>query len=57
MKSLLDPGFKYEPSHDTDIRRRFERMKRERAARGRQDEANRIEALAKVEKLVTRKAK
>lgn len=28
MKRILDPSFKYEPSHDSDIRRRF---KRERA--------------------------
>lgn len=30
MKSILDPSFQYVPSHDTDIRKTFERIKRER---------------------------
>jgi len=28
-KSILDPSFKYRPSHDTDIRKTFERVRAE----------------------------
>ena len=28
-KTILDPSFKYWPSHDTDIRRTFERVRAE----------------------------
>ena len=28
-KSLLDPAFRYVPSHETDIRKTFERIRRE----------------------------
>jgi len=29
MKSILDPRFKYTPSHSTDIRKTFQRLRRE----------------------------
>jgi hypothetical protein len=29
MKSILDPSFRYRPSHDTDVRRTFERIREE----------------------------
>ena len=29
MKSILDPSFRYVPSHATDVRRTFERIRRE----------------------------
>ena len=29
MKSILDPAFRYVPSHATDIRKTFERIRRE----------------------------
>jgi hypothetical protein len=29
MKSILDPSFRYRPSHDTDIRKTFERVREE----------------------------
>jgi hypothetical protein len=32
MKSILDPSFRYVPSHATDVRRTFERIRREREA-------------------------
>ena len=32
MKSILDPSFRYVPSHATDIRKTFERILRERQA-------------------------
>lgn len=31
MKRILDPKFKYVPSHETDIAKTFERLKREKA--------------------------
>ena len=32
MKSILDPSFRYVPSHATDVRQTFERILRERQA-------------------------
>jgi uncharacterized protein (DUF2342 family) len=32
MKSILDPAFRYVPSHATDIRKTFERIRREQQA-------------------------
>ena len=32
MKSILDPSFRYIPSHATDVRKTFERVLRERQA-------------------------
>ena len=29
MKSILDPSFRYVPSHATDLRKTFERIRRE----------------------------
>jgi hypothetical protein len=31
MKSILDPSFRYTPSHSTDVRKTFERVRRESA--------------------------
>lgn len=28
-KSILDPSFRYRPSHDTDVRKTFERVRAE----------------------------
>jgi hypothetical protein len=32
-KSLLDPAFRYTPSYGTDIRKTFQRVRREQSAR------------------------
>jgi len=32
MKSILDRSFKYIPSHETDVRKTFERARQQRAA-------------------------
>ena len=32
MKSILDASFRYTPSHATDVRKTFERLRREAAA-------------------------
>lgn len=37
-KSILDPNFRYRPSHETDIRKTFERV-REELARAKQQRA------------------
>jgi hypothetical protein len=31
MKTIFDPSFRYTPSHSTDVRRTFERIRRELA--------------------------
>ncbi|HYX66473.1 MAG TPA: hypothetical protein VE935_19825 [Burkholderiales bacterium] len=33
MKSILDRSFRYVPSHATDVRKTFERIRRERESR------------------------
>ena len=32
MKSILDPSFRYTPSSETDVRKTFERIRREQQA-------------------------
>lgn len=32
MKSILDPSFRYKASYDTDVKKTFERIRRERIA-------------------------
>lgn len=34
MKRILDASFRYSPSFDTDVRRTFERIKRQQRAKG-----------------------
>jgi hypothetical protein len=34
MKTIFDPSFRYTPSHSTDVRRTFERIRREQAGHG-----------------------
>jgi len=31
VKTILDPSFRYTPSHSTDVRKTFERIRREQA--------------------------
>jgi hypothetical protein len=38
MKHILDRSFRYTPSHSTDIRKTFDRLRREREAARRQAE-------------------
>jgi len=35
MKSILDPSFRYVPSHATDLRKTFDRIRREVETAGR----------------------
>ena len=56
MKTLFDKDFKYKPAIETDIRKTFERIRREQLKRL-EDAANEEAALAaKVETLPRRKA-
>ena len=34
MKSILDPSFRYVPSHSTDLKKTFERIRREHESVG-----------------------
>lgn len=56
MKSLLDSTFRYRASFDTDLRKTFERIRRERSNAAKEAETNRREVEEKVERLpATRK--
>lgn len=37
MKTIFDASFRYTPSFETDVRKTFERLRRERLARERRD--------------------
>lgn len=47
----------YKPSHDTNVRATFARLKRERLEREAKAKANEAEAETKVERLPTRRAR
>lgn len=50
MKTILDPDFKYTPSHSTDLRKTFTRIRREqREAQAKSMPAN-VKALPSKEK-------
>jgi len=55
-KSILDPSFRYTPSYDTDVRKTFERMRREREAQARAGIPPAQPAEANVVRLDSRKA-
>jgi len=49
-KSILDPAFRYRPSHATDVRETFERARRERdRARASRAPADKVVQLKKTE--------
>ena len=48
MKSILDSSFRYTPSVDTDVRKTFERIRRELQAQAGQPDADRPEIRVKV---------
>lgn len=47
MKKITDPDFKYTPSYDTDLRKKFKRMEQEHRKRA---EQARLEAKAEAER-------
>lgn len=56
MKSLLDPNFKYRPSHDTSVADTFKRIKKELDAEKKRSEAILEEAAQKVKPIKARSA-
>lgn len=56
MKRITDPKFKYTPSYDTDIKKRFRKIEAENKARRALEAANRAEAQTKTIPLKRSKA-
>ena len=54
MKSIFDSSFKYTPSIRTDVRKTFDRIRREQRTQVRQDEQAQIRT-APVTKLILRR--
>ena len=52
MKSILDPSFRYNPSFNTDLKRTFERIRRERRKDAERAEQMMAKAPAKVASIV-----
>jgi hypothetical protein len=48
MKSILEPSFKYRPSSQTDVRKTFERIRREQAEERRRQAPAAASATVKV---------
>ena len=51
MKHILDADFRYRPSFDTDVRKTFEKARRQQQAREREESAAEPEIKVKVLKL------
>jgi hypothetical protein len=49
-KSILDPSFRYRPSHDTDIRKTFERVREELARKSAARRPSNVSPLLQKEK-------
>jgi hypothetical protein len=51
MKHILDSEFRYRPSFDTDVRKTFEKVRRQQQVRDREQAQSQPEARVKVLKL------
>lgn len=51
MKHILDSEFRYRPSFDTDVRKTFEKVRRQQQVREREQTATQPETKVKVLKL------
>ncbi|HUQ25053.1 MAG TPA: hypothetical protein VM140_05235 [Burkholderiales bacterium] len=51
MKHILDSAFQYRPSFDTDVRKTFEKIRRQQQAREREQSKPNAEITVKVLKL------
>jgi len=51
MKHILDSAFQYRPSFDTDVRKTFEKVRRQQQAREREQSKPNAEITVKVLKL------
>jgi hypothetical protein len=56
MKSILDPSFRYTASFNTDLRKTFARIRRDRRQETKRAARVHAEALAKVSSIVRRTA-
>jgi hypothetical protein len=56
MKSVLDSSFRYTPSTETDVRRTFERIRREQQAETHEGQQTQLPGAAAVTKLIVRAA-
>jgi hypothetical protein len=56
MKSILDPSFRYNPSFDTDLRRTFARIRRDREKDAEQAAQATTETLVKISPIGRRTA-
>ena len=56
MKSILDPSFRYTASFNTDLRKTFARIRRDRRQEGQRAALAAADALAKVSSIVGRTA-
>jgi len=56
MKSILDPSFRYTASFNTDLRRTFARIRRDRRQHEERAALTAADALAKVSSIVGRTA-
>jgi hypothetical protein len=52
MKSILDPSFRYSPSFDTDLKRTFARIRRERGEDAERAEQATAKTVVKVSSIV-----
>lgn len=55
MKSILDSSFKYTPSSQTDLRKTFDRIRRQQAQIGDEEERAHIHRAAQDSKVVARR--
>jgi hypothetical protein len=56
MKSILDPSFQYSPSFDTDLKRTFARIRRERRKDAEQAKPAAAKTVVKVSSIVRKMA-
>ena len=56
MKSILDPSFRYSPSFDTDLKRTFARIQRERHKGAEQAKQATAKSVVKVSSIVRKTA-
>jgi hypothetical protein len=54
MKSILDSSFRYTPSFATDVRKTFERIRREQQAQSQEERLAQISPAAPVSKVIVR---
>jgi hypothetical protein len=56
MKSILDSSFRYTPSSETDVRKTFERIRREQQAQIQEEQVTQISPAALASEVIVRGA-